>query len=98
MEIEPILSQLLGDVIQPIVTKAVDDAFAKLPKFEKRDYIKVPEACKLLKCSGPSFYDHVHKDEIKLIKNGHSSLVDRQALIKALEEGTLKLRKDKHRR
>lgn len=52
----------------------------------------------MLQCSEPTFYDHVHKGHIKLVKNGHSSLVDRQKLLADLEDGKLRLRKDKHRR
>lgn len=98
MEIEPILSQILGEVLAPIVTSAVTDAIAKLPTKPSGDYIKVPEACRMLQCSEPTFYDHVHKGHIKLVKNGHSSLVDRQKLLSDLEDGKLRLCKDKHRR
>lgn len=97
MEIKPILSQILGEVIEPIVAKAVGDAFAKMPSGPSGDLIKVSEACKMLRCSEPTFYDHVHKNQIKLIKNGHSSLVDRQKLLEDLENGKLKFRRDKHR-
>lgn len=98
MDLEPIFTQLVNEVLVPIVTTAVSEAMAKEAPAPSGDYITVPQACKILHCSGPTFYDHVHKKEIEVIKNGHLSLVDRQKLLEDLESGKLSLRKDKHRR
>ncbi len=98
MDLEPIFTQIVNEVLVPVVTTAVKTAMAEAPKKPKGNYMTVPEACLMLKCSQPTFYDHVHKGQIKLYKQGHSSLVDKDKLMKDLEDGNLKFRQDKHRR
>ena len=98
MEIELAITKFFGDILKPIVTSAVKDAIHQEPEPPSDEYIKVKEACKLLKCSEPTFYAHVHQGTIKLKKNGHSSLVNKRKLLEDLESGKLTLRKDKHRR
>ena len=98
MEIEPAISKFFGDILKPIVTSAVQDAIKQDPEPHADEYIKVKEACQILKCSEPTFYAHVNQGNIKLKKNGHSSLVNKRKLLQDLESGKLSLRKDKHRR
>lgn len=98
MEIEPTISKFLGDILRPIVTTAVEDAIKKESVPPADDLITVKEACKLLRCSEPTFYSHVHNGTIKIQKNGRNSLVNKWKLLGDLEAGKLRLRKDKHRK
>ena len=82
MELEPIISRYLGDIIKPIVTTAVEEAFSRIPPPTPGDeLISVKEACQLLRCSEPTFYAHVNSGVIKLEKNGRRSLVRKGKLL-----------------
>lgn len=98
MELEPAITQFFSDLLTPLVTTAVNAAFEKEKSHKEKEYIRVPEALKILHCSEPTFYNHVNKGNIKLIKNGRNSLVDKTQLLEDLESGKLKLRNDRHRR
>lgn len=97
MEIEPAIKQFFSELLTPLVTTAVKTALKDKQKPEV-ELIRVHEAMKMLHCSEPTFYSHVHKGNIKLIKNGRNSLVNKNQIIEDLEAGKFKLRKDKHRR
>ena len=98
MELEPAITQFFSELLTPLVTTAVNAAFEKEKGQKEKEYIRVPDALKILHCSEPAFYNHVHKGNIKLIKNGRSSLVDKTQLLEDLEVGKFKLRNDRHRR
>lgn len=99
MELEPIISRYLGNIIKPIVTTAVEEAFSRIqPPTPGDELISVKEACQLLRCSEPTFYAHVNSGVIKLEKNGRRSLVRKGKLLDDLAAGRLRLRKDKHRK
>ena len=103
MELEQAIAKYLEDIIRPIVESVIEDALEEafkkaLDVYHKDDLITVKEACKLLRCSEPTFYYHVNVGNIKLVKNGRSSLVHRNKLLEDLDSGKLRLRADKHRR
>lgn len=98
MELEPAITKLLGDIIRPIVTTAVEDVIKRMPASAPDELITVKEACQILRCSEPTFYSHVNSGNIKLVKNGRSSLVHKGKLLDDLSAGRLRLRKDKHRK
>lgn len=98
MELEPAITQFFSDLLTPLVTTAVSAAFEKEKSHKDKEYIRVPEAIKILHCSEPAFYNHVNKGNIKLIKNGRNSLVNKTQLLEDLESGKLRLRNDRHRR
>lgn len=99
MELEPFITKFFGDILRPIVTTAVEDAIKSAPAPTPSDeLISVKEACRMLRCSGPTFYSHVNAGLIKLEKNGRRSLVRKGKLLDDLAAGRLRLRKDKHRR
>ena len=102
MELEIAIANYLEDIIRPIVKTAVEEAIdvavqKALGKYEKEDLITIKEACELLRCSEPSFYNHVHKGNIELIKNGRRSLVHRKKLLEDLDAGRFRLNRSKHR-
>ena len=100
MELESMITQFFGDILRPIVSNAVEEAIdRKIPAQPSTDdLITVKEACQLLRCSEPTFYAHVNNGNIKLEKNGRSSLVHKNKLLADLDAGNLRLRKDKNRR
>lgn len=99
MELESAITKFFGDILQPIVTTAVERAIdKKIPNKLGDELITVKEACKILRCSEPTFYSHVNSGNIKIVKNGRSSLVHKGKLLDDLSAGRLRLRKDKHRK
>ena len=99
MEIESAITQFFGDILRPIVSTAVEEALdKKIPTPSTDDLITVKEACQLLRCSEPTFYAHVNSGNIKIEKNGRSTLVHKNKLLADLDADNLRLRKDKHRR
>ena len=99
MEIESAITQFFGDILRPIVSTAVEEALdKKIPTPSTDDLITVKEACQLLRCSEPTFYAHVNSGNIKIEKNGRSTLVHKNKLLADLDAGNPRLRKDKHRR
>ena len=97
MELENTLTQFFDGILRPIVTSAVEEIIKKVPDPPSDDLITVKEACRLLRCSQPTFYCHVNDGSIKLVKNGRNSLVHKGRLLADLDAGRLRLRKDKHR-
>ncbi len=102
MELEIAIAKYLEDIIRPIVAATLQDAIEEavqkaLSTFHQNDLITVKEACKLLRCSEPTFYNHVKTGNIQLIKNGRSSLVHRSKLLEDLDAGRFRLRSDRHR-
>ena len=98
MELEPAITKFFGDILRPIVESAVEEAINKAPAPPSNELISVSEACRLLKCSEPTFYSRVNSGAIKLHKNGRRNLVDKGKLLDDLDAGRLRLRKDRHRR
>lgn len=99
MELESAFTKFFEDLLRPIVSTAVEEAIdKKMPSPLPDDLITVKEACQLLRCSEPTFYAHVNMGNIKLHKNGRSSLVHKSKLLADLDAGRLRLRKDKHRK
>ena len=55
MELEPIISRYLGDIIKPIVTTTVEEAFSRIPPpTPGKELISVKEACQLLRRCEPT--------------------------------------------
>lgn len=98
MEITSAMEQFFGGILKPLVTEAVREAIAEKEIKKDPNYITVEEACEFLHCSEPTLYNRVNKGEIKVVKNGRSTLIDKRKLTDDLESGKLKLRKDKHRK
>lgn len=98
MELTTVMEQFFGGILKPLVAEAIKEAIAEKEIKKDPNYITVEEACKFLHCSGPTLYNRINKGEIKVIKNGRGSLIDKRKLIEDLESGKLKLRKDKHRK
>ena len=100
MELEIAIAEYLVDIIRPIIKSIVEDAVTEgvlkaLDIYQKDDLITVKEACKLLRCSQPSFYDHVHQGHIQLVKNGRSSLVHRSKLLEDLDAGKFRIKRSR---
>lgn len=98
MELTTAMEQFFGSIIKPLVVEAIKEVISTKEVNVNPDYITVEDACKLLHCSGPTLYNRINKGEIKVLKNGRSSLINKVKLIEDLESGKLKLRKDKHRK
>lgn len=99
MELESAITKFFGDILQPIVTTAVETAIdKKIPNKPGDDLITVKEACQLLRCSEPTLYAHIHCGNIKLEKIGRSSRIHKEKLLADLDAGRFRIRRDKHRR
>lgn len=99
MDLESAITKFFGDLLEPIVTTAVETAIdRKIPSKPSDDLITVKEACQLLRCSEPTLYAHIHYGNIKLEKIGRSSLLHRDKLLADLDAGKFRIRKDKHRK
>lgn len=99
MELETAITKFFGDILQPIVTTAVETAIdKKIPNRPGDDLITVKEACLLLRCSEPTLYAHINRGNIKLEKIGRRSLIHKEKLLADLDTGKLRIRRDKHRR
>lgn len=98
MELTTAIEQFFGGILKPLVAEAVREAISEKEIKTDPDYITVEKACEILHCSEPTLYNRINKGEIKILKNGRSSLINKRKLIEDLESGKLKLRKDKHRK
>jgi excisionase family DNA binding protein len=79
------LKQILIEILTPIIKDAVKEAISDTKANPPKRYFTPEEAWNHLKISRATFYRHVGKGRIEILKIGGKSLVDADALEDAVQ-------------
>ena len=74
------LKRILSELLKPLITEAVKEAFADVKVNPPKRYYTVEEAMEYIHVSRATFYRMVGRGEIELLKIGSKSLVDAEKL------------------
>lgn len=74
------LKRILTELLKPLITEAVKEAFADVKVNPPKRYYTVPEVMEHLHISRATFYRMVGRGEIEILKIGAKSLIDAETL------------------